>query len=139
MGPDAKAAGAGEAPAPSIHARYAIVRELGRGGVGAVYAARELATGRMVALKTLEVVTETTQKLFEREYHVLASLSHPSVIRVFDYGFTDDGKRYYTMEVLPGSDIVEMAPVPWREACLHLRRIAASLSLLHCRRLLHRD
>ncbi len=139
MAPDAKAASAGEAPAPSIHARYAIVRELGRGGVGAVYAARELATGRMVALKTLEAVTATTQTLFEREYHVLASLSHPSVIRVFDYGFTDDGKRYYTMEVLPGSDIVEMAPMPWREACLHLRRIAASLSLLHCRRLLHRD
>ena len=124
---------------PQIRARYRIERELGRGGVGAVYLAHELASDRAVALKTLELVTERNTLLFEREYHVLASLRHPSVIHVFDFGFTDDGQRYYTMEVLPGEDIASLSPLSWQKACLHVRDIAASLSLLHCRRLLHRD
>lgn len=133
--------GAPPAPsnAPKIVSRYRIEGELGRGGLGAVYRARELPGGRVVALKTLEHVTDRTTALFEREYHVLASLDHPSVIRVYDFGLTDTGKRYYTMEILPGDDIVQVSPLPWREACRHIRDIAASLALLHGRRLLHRD
>jgi tRNA A-37 threonylcarbamoyl transferase component Bud32/tetratricopeptide (TPR) repeat protein len=124
---------------PKLANRYRIEGELGRGGLGAVYRARELSNGRIVALKTLSRVTERTTALFEREYHVLASMKHPSVIEVYDFGVSDDGQRYYTMEVLPGADIVDVAPIPWREACRHMRDIAASLGLLHGRRLLHRD
>jgi len=119
--------------------RFRIEGELGRGGLGAVYRAKEIPGDRMVALKTLEHVTDRTTALFEREYHVLASLKHPSVIRVYDFGLTDTGQRYYTMEILPGEDIVQVSPLPWRDACRHIRDIAASLALLHQRRLLHRD
>lgn len=138
MGGD-KSPAATTASLPKIAGRYHVEKQLGRGGAGAVYLAHEVSGGRAVALKTLEVVTDTTKMLFEREYHVLASLRHPSVIRVFDFGFTDNQQRYYTMEVLSGADIAGLAPLPWKAACVHLRDIAASLSLLHCRRLLHRD
>jgi serine/threonine protein kinase len=52
---------------------------------------------------------------------------------------TSSGKRFYTMELLPGTDLLEASPLPWHDACRHVRDIAASLSLLHARRLLHRD
>ena len=75
---------------------------------------------------------------FEREYQVLAGLDHPRIIRVFDYGVDEVGP-YYTMELLEGQDMRKSAPLPYREACLHLRDVATSLSLLHARRLIHRD
>jgi serine/threonine-protein kinase len=110
--------------------------------MGSVYAVRDTKLSRSVALKYLkrEAVRENgaAASLFQREYHTLAQLRHPRVIQVFDYGF--DGTRpFYTMELLDGSDLRELAPVPWRRACQLLRDVASSLALLHSRRLLHRD
>ncbi len=108
-----------------ILGRYRVDGELGRGGLATVFRATEIATGRVVALKVLDHSSSRVTTLFEREYHVLASLKHPSVIEVYDFGISDDGKRFYTMELLPGADLAGVSPLPWRDACRHVRDIAA--------------
>ncbi|HMI91669.1 MAG TPA: hypothetical protein VK509_09925 [Polyangiales bacterium] len=71
--------------------------------------------------------------LFQREYHTLAELAHPNIIEVYDYG-VDAGGPDYTMELLAGSDLQQLAPQPWPRACALLRDVAAALTLLHARR-----
>jgi hypothetical protein len=126
-----------------IAMRYAPEALLGRGGAGEVYRARDRATGRFVALKRLNAVADQQKRtdlalLFEREYHTLAQLEHPGIVEVYDYGLAD-GRPFYTMELLDGSDLRELAPLPWRQACLLLCEVASALALLHSRRLVHRD
>jgi len=129
-------------PGALIGGRYTVEHALGKGGMGTVYAVRDVSTGRRVALKCLQ--REAAQEngpaaaLFQREYHTLAHLKHPRVIQVHDYGM-DGGRPFYTMELLDGSDLRELAPLPWPRACEVLRDVASSLALLHSRRLLHRD
>lgn len=111
--------------------------------MGAVYRARDEASGRLVAFKQLLASKQSAKRgmfeaLFEREYHTLVRLKHPRIIEVLDYGITPSGP-YYTMELLEGKDLQQLAPVPYREACGHLRDIASSLALIHAHRLLHRD
>jgi hypothetical protein len=124
--------------------RYEIHELLGRGGMACVYRAVDLSLGKEVALKQL-VVEEgareqaTIAALFEREFHALSQLRHPHVIDVYDYGLGADGIPYYTMELLDGGDLRELAPLDWRQACRLLFDVCSSLALLHSRRLLHRD
>jgi hypothetical protein len=92
----------------------------------------------MKRLNAANARTRAAREAFELEYHVLASLEHPRIIRVFDYGVDDRGP-FYTMELLEGEDMRDAAPLPFRTACLHLRDIATSLAHLHARRLIHRD
>jgi len=124
-----------------LHGRYRVVSKIGSGGMGAVYRVVDESTGKELALKQLltkRAVTPQAVALFEREYQTLAGLTHPRIIRVFDYGIDETGP-YYTMELLEGQDLRELAPRPYREACLYLRDVATSLALLHARRLVHRD
>jgi hypothetical protein len=109
--------------------------------MGVVYRVFDQTALEERALKRVrpEVAKDTTfVEALEREYRVLATLDHPRIIRVFDYG-VDEAGAYYTMELLAGSDIRKCAPVAYREACAHLRDVATSLALLHARRLIHRD
>lgn len=124
-----------------VAGRYRVVRELARGGVGAVYEALDGSTGKRVALKRL--LHDPAQKprlamLFESEYDTLARLRHPRIVEVFDYGIDKRGP-YFTMELLDGQDIGELEPIAYKEACRYLRDVASSLALLHTRRRLHRD
>lgn len=124
-----------------LSGRYTLLEELGRGGMGVVHRARDESTGKNVALKLLlesKVADTQLRTLFEREYHTLAGLRHPRIIDVYEFGVCDAGP-YYTMELLDGKDLREIAPVPYLEACAHLRDVASSLALLHARKLLHRD
>ncbi len=107
--------------------------------MGAVYRAFDLTSGAELALKTLELGDDKARALFEREYCTLASLEHPRVIEVYDFGIAEDGRRFYTMELLPGEDLAKLAPMPVKAACEALRDVATSLALLHARRLLHGD
>jgi hypothetical protein len=109
--------------------------------MGVVYRVFDRVTGQARALKRLapqQAGQTFMSHAFAREYHVLASLDHPRIIRVFDYGVDASGP-YYTMELLAGQDMREAAPLPFKKACLYLRDVATSLSLLHARRLIHRD
>ena len=104
---------------------------------------RDRASGDSLALKRLRIAPTDPKHpelalLFEREYHTLAQLAHPNIVAVHDYGVSD-GTPYYTMELLDGSDLRELAPLPWQRACALLCDVASSLALLHSRRLVHRD
>jgi tetratricopeptide (TPR) repeat protein/predicted Ser/Thr protein kinase len=125
-------------PPSQIGQRYRVQSELARGGMGVVYEALDTATGRAVAVKALLEAEGPTTALFEQEYRTLAQLQHPRIIEVYDYGIDGD-RPYYAMERLPGEDLRRLAPMDFREACRHLRDVAASLALLHARGLLHRD
>jgi tetratricopeptide (TPR) repeat protein len=123
--------------------RYRLEDKLGEGGMGVVYRATDVASGRVVALKQLlssmaGPKRASAEALFEREYHTLVRLKHPRIIEVYDYGLTADGP-YYTMELLEGQDLVKAAPLPYQDVCRHLRDIASSLALLHAHRFVHRD
>jgi hypothetical protein len=122
-----------------VAGRYRIEAELGRGGMGAVYRAFDEGTGQTLALKLLERGGERLIALFEREYETLAKLDHPRVIAAYDYGVAENGQRYYTMELLGGTDVAALAPMPWTKVCTYLRDVCISLSLLHAQRLVHRD
>jgi hypothetical protein len=126
-----------------IAGRYRVEAILGRGGMGAVYRVVDESSGKPLALKLLHIEAgdpkaERAAALFEREYHALEQLAHPRVIAVHDYGVVQ-GTPYYTMELLDGKDLRELAPVPWQQACALLRDVASSLAILHSRRMVHRD
>jgi tetratricopeptide (TPR) repeat protein/phage FluMu protein gp41 len=122
-----------------IAGRYQVESLLGRGGMGAVYAVRDVASGRRVALKLLSsTASQESAALFEREYQTLAGLRHPSIVEVYDYGTCNDGV-FYTMELIDGTDLSKQAPMSWHEVCRDLRDAASILGLLHARLLLHRD
>src|SRR5688572_30114585 len=109
--------------------------------MGVVYRVFDQVVGEARALKRISAegaADSVSIQAFEREYHVLASLDHPRIIRVFDFGVDEVGP-YYTMELLEGQDMRHAAPLPFKKACLYLRDVATSLALLHARRLIHRD
>src|SRR5258708_39182834 len=92
--------------------RYRIVNQLGEGGMGIVYRAFDRLTGQPVAIKcvtqerdTLEIGLHTTSDAdfrlaLAQEFKFLASLRHPHIISVLDYGFDAQGQPYYTVDVL---------------------------------------
>jgi hypothetical protein len=122
-----------------IAGRYSVEAQLASGGMGSVYRVRDESSGRALALKRLLASASASGALlFRREYHTLARLRHPSIIEVYDYGVDENGP-FYTMELLDGQDLRALAPLPFAEACRHLRNVASALSLLHAHRLLHRD
>jgi tRNA A-37 threonylcarbamoyl transferase component Bud32 len=109
--------------------------------MGAVFRVFDRVASEVRALKRVTLDGDSRQfaiEAFELEYQVLASLDHPRIIRVFDYGVDAEGP-YYTMELLEGRDMRRAAPVHYKQACLYLRDVATSLVLLHGRRLIHRD
>jgi hypothetical protein len=126
-----------------IGERYRVLALLGRGGMAAVYRVSDGEGGPELALKQLQVAESASnraaiEELFEQEFCTLAQLDHPRVIRVYDFG-SDPAGAYYTMELLDGASLSECAPLPWREACALIHDVCSSLSLLHVRRLVHRD
>ncbi len=121
--------------------RYVIEASLGQGGAGAVYSVRDETSGQKVALKQLLEGgggTGEAAMLFRKEFHTLAQLKHPSIVEVFEYGVSSNGP-YYTMELLEGSDLRDLAPLAFGDACRLLRDVASALAFLHARKLLHRD
>ncbi|MBC8072940.1 MAG: serine/threonine-protein kinase PknK, partial [Deltaproteobacteria bacterium] len=127
-------------PPELIGGRYRLLRSLGRGGMGEVFAARDEHGDRELALKRFRLDLDQREDLlrFRREFHTLARLRHPRVIEAYDFGL-DDGRPFYTMELLDGQDFGDLAPLPWPRACALLRDLASALAFLHTRALLHRD
>ena len=83
---------------------FNLLAEIGRGSVGIVYRARQRTTGRIVALKVLRNLSETTEMRFQREIRVLGKVDHKNVVKVLTAGA--DGKRHYmAMELVEGSDL----------------------------------
>src|SRR5437879_891655 len=89
-----------------IKGRYETLDMIGKGGMGLVYKAYDTVVQREVALKTLrDAPSKMALDLFRKECGVLASMSHPNIVEIFDIGeFTEEGvsKPYFVMPLLPG-------------------------------------
>ncbi len=90
--------------------RYQLLKKLGQGGMGTVYKVKEKKTGATFALKILNIekspLTKEEQLLrFKREFRTLASLEHPNLIKVHNFGQMD-GKYFFTMDYFEGNDIL---------------------------------
>ncbi|MBI3270526.1 MAG: VCBS repeat-containing protein [Planctomycetes bacterium] len=130
---------------PGSFGRYEILEELGRGGMGIVYKARQAEIGRIVALKVLlagSLAGEEDLRRFRREAAAAASLSHPGIVAVHDVGVVE-GRPYFTMEFIQGkslaSRVAEAGPLPPPEALRLLRRICEAVHHAHEHGLVHRD
>lgn len=124
--------------------RYQLVEVVGRGGMGEVWAGRDLRLGRNVAVKLLSptmALQPDVRDRFEEEARSAARLSHPNVVMVFDSG-EHDGTPYLVMELLPGrtlADEIASGPVdPDRVRRIGIEVLAA-LAASHQAGILHRD
>ena len=125
--------------------RYEILDEIGRGGFGMVYRARQINMNREVAIKVLPpqfmAVTDVVER-FKREAHLSSMLKHPNTITIHDYGQADD-LLFIVMEFLKGEDLADLLH---REGRLPLERIVRiatqilkSLAEAHDVGIVHRD
>jgi serine/threonine protein kinase len=124
---------------------YEIFEEIGRGGMGVVYRARQLSLDRDVALKVLRVRPGRDAAALERtrrEAHLTARLSHPNVVTVFDAGMSGEW-FYIAMEYVAGIDlhrlVEQFGPLPPARATAYLRQAALGLQYAHEQGLVHRD
>ncbi len=92
--------------------RFAIVRELGRGGMGDVYEAHDRETGATVALKTLRQLSGESLYRFKREFRALADLQHPNLIKLGEL-YCEHEQWFFTMELVHGIDLLAYV---WSEA-----------------------
>ena len=121
-----------------------VIAFLGKGGMGAVYEARQLALGRRVALKVLPA-RATAQagfaERFNREARALARLSHPGIVSVYDFGQAD-GLPYFLMEYVDGAtlrQVTQTRKLAPREALGIVPQICAALQYAHDEGVVHRD
>ncbi|MFO0850506.1 MAG: serine/threonine-protein kinase [Gemmataceae bacterium] len=137
--------GAGpDAPQVRAPAGYVIDRELGRGGMGVVYAARQAELNRTVALKMILAGAHASAAelaRFLRECQVMASLHHPNVAEVYDAG-RHDGRPYFALEYVGGgtlADRVRGGPLAPREAARVMEQVARGVAYCHQKGVSHRD
>ncbi len=125
---------------PAGTARYAILEELGRGGMGVVYRARDAALGRDVALKVTSERVTTPDRL-EREARVLATLEHPGIVPVHDVGVMPDGRAFYAMQLVQGKTLRTHFErgMPRGDALRAFLRVCEAVSFAHAREVVHRD
>ncbi len=122
---------------------YELLSRLGAGGMGIVYRARQRATGRIVALKTLRLEVLPDQAAVERfqtEIKLAAALEHPHVLPFYEVG-AQDGLPFFSMKIVEGSlaDRLRAGPLPPREAALLLTQVARAVHHAHQHGVLHRD
>jgi serine/threonine protein kinase/Tfp pilus assembly protein PilF len=125
---------------------YAIVREIGRGGMGAVYLAKR-ADGQFekeVAIKLLKRGTDTDEILrrFHAERRILAQLDHPNIARLLDAGTTEDGLPYFVMEYVEGvpiTDYVSQEKLSVAQRLQLFLRVCEAVQFAHQQRVVHRD
>jgi serine/threonine protein kinase len=123
--------------------RYTILRLIGRGGMGAVYAARDERLGRDVAIKVANApgaASELDARL-RREAEVLARLEHPGIVPVHDAGVLEDGRWFYVMKLVSGETLDRHAArLDSESARLGLfERIVDTVAFAHANHVVHRD
>ena len=124
--------------------RYRIERQFGRGGMATVYLAHDVRHNRPVAIKVLDssVSAQIGRERFLREIAIVARLSHPHIVPMFDSGEAD-GCLYYVMPFIEGASLRahlnRVGPLPTDEAVELTRQVASALGYAHARGLVHRD
>lgn len=128
--------------------RYRIVRLLGSGALSRVYLAQQLIgpAVRNVAVKVLmraslpEADADTAVKRFYRECETIVALSHPNIIRVYDFGQLDDGTLFIAMEYIEGAKtLAELLPLPLERVQAIVTQVSDALNEAHTHGIIHRD
>jgi tetratricopeptide (TPR) repeat protein len=127
---------------PAAIGPYEIIEELGRGGMGRVFAARQRGLGRIVALKVLPMGASIALEMrFLREAQMVARLRHPHIVTIHDSGRANH-HVYFSMDYIEGGDLArrmrERTFTP-RESALLMAKVADALACAHAEGILHRD
>jgi serine/threonine protein kinase len=133
-------------PGRVIAEKFRLTREIGQGGMGAVWAAVHQTLGREVAVKFLHPQAEHSASLTERfvsEARMVASIKHRFVVDVFDFGVTDDGLYYMVLELLQGTSLAERMDrgpaLPLPVAVQLIADCLRGLQVVHEAGIVHRD
>ena len=120
---------------------YEIVEEVGRGGMGVVYRAKDLSLQRVVAIKCLQASHPEARKRFHAEAEAAARLHHPNIVEIYEIGDGADGP-YLALEFVTGASLAVFAnsqPQPPREAARLVATLAHAMHYAHQQGVVHRD
>ena len=123
---------------------YTFVEEIGRGGMGVVYRARQRTLNRTVAVKLLlsgAYSSEAALRRFQLEAEAAAGLQHPNIVGIHNYGEWE-GQPYYAMDLISGRNLADLCdgrPLPAARAAEILRDLARAVHYAHQKGILHRD
>src|ERR1041385_2212724 len=130
----------------TIESRYLVESELGHGGMGKVYLARDLSLhSRRVVIKVLlqtSLLDPYVVRKFKQEVEALARIDHPYVVSVLSAGELSDGKLYIVMQYVSGKTLRSQIPIEGmnlERTALILQQIGAALEDVHEKRIFHRD
>jgi serine/threonine protein kinase len=129
---------------PSLGPGYEVLAEIGRGGMGVVYRARQVGLNRLVALKMVRGAEYASPELlarFRAEAEAVASLHHPHIVQIYDYG-EHDGLPYLALELVEGGTLaarLDGTPWPARQAAGLVETLARAAEFAHQRGVIHRD
>ncbi len=124
---------------------YQILEEIGRGGMGVIYRARQRHSRRIVALKRIlsyQADSQETLARFRREAEAAASLDHPNILPIYEVSETEDGLPFFSMKFAPGGSLLDAAPAlrnePRRSVAL-MAKVSRAVQFAHLQGILHRD
>src|SRR5438046_904148 len=124
---------------------YQILEEIGRGGMGVIYRARQRHSRRIVALKRIlsyHADSQETLARFRREAQAAASLDHPNILPIYEVSECDDGLPFFSMKFAGGGSLLEAAPAlrgePRRAVAL-MAKVVRAVQHAHAQGILHRD
>jgi serine/threonine protein kinase len=131
-------------PQPEVVPGYEILGELGRGGMGVVYKARQKGLDRLVALKMVLAGAHASQAQlarFHTEARAAAHVQHPNIVQVYEIGELG-GLPFFSLEYVDGGSLAQRIlgqPQPPREAAQLVESLARAVHFAHCRGIIHRD
>ena len=142
----ARPSGAPDLAGREILGRYRVLAKLGEGGMGAVYRGEQISLKRKVAIKLLHPELSADPALvrrFNAEAELVARLSHPNTVNIFDFGQDADGTLFIAMEYLEGRSLRQVVavdgPLPVRRALHIAQQIAGAIADAHHHGIVHRD
>jgi tetratricopeptide (TPR) repeat protein/tRNA A-37 threonylcarbamoyl transferase component Bud32 len=124
---------------------YEILEEIGRGGMGVIYRARQRHSRRIVAVKrVLSYHSDSHETLarFRREAQAAASLDHPNILPIYEVSESEDGLPFFSMKFAPGGNLQEVGPAlrnDPRQCVALVAKVARAVQHAHAKGILHRD